>query len=318
MKEGIFMKKRLLAAAVSVFLLFTQSISAFADYDPAKVIIVRTAEELAAISGDGYYVLREDIDLEGFDWQGISDFSGTLTGMGHTIKNLTSDKCGLFERFGSGAVIRNIRLENVEIGTKSKMLGGIVSYVPSDAEDVIIENCSVSGVLNTLYSNSRSNLNFCGAIAGVVASKDCSVKYCSSSAIVEAVFGEGGIVGLNYGEIYGSFFTGRVGNAGNDHNFVEPLEDGSYLEIYAVSRISGGIAGTNYGKISECAVVLNDFDTADYFGLICGINIKGRGSVKDCFTPALFDLTKYYMDHYSNTANVLTSKEYSAEVKAYL
>lgn len=312
------MKKRLLAAALSVFLLFTQSISAFADYDPAKEITVRTAEELAAISGDGYYVLREDIDLEGFDWQGISDFSGTLLGMKHSIKNLSSDKCGLFKQLGSGAKIKDIRLENVEIGTKSKMLGGIVSYVPSDAEDVIIENCSVSGVLNTLYSSSKSNLNFCGAIAGVVASKDCSVKYCSSSATVEAVLGEGGIVGLNCGEIYGSFFTGRIGCARNNHNFVEPLEDGSYFEAYYVSYISGGIAGTNYGKISECAVVLNDFDTTDYFGLICGVNIKGRGSVKDCFTPASFDLSRYFMEHYSNTANILTSKEYSNAVKAYL
>ncbi len=314
------MKKKLLALAVSVLLLFTQSIAAYGSpayegYDSAKEIIVRTAQELAAISGDGYYVIREDIDLEGFDWQGISNFSGTLIGLGHTIKNLKSDKCGLFERVGSGARIKDLILEDVEIGTKTKMLGGIVSYVPSSAKDVTIENCSVSGVLNTLYDNSESKRNFCGAIAGVVASKDCSIKYCSSSATVEAICGEGGIVGLNYGKIYGSFFTGRVRCAGNNNYFLEPDEDGGYPLVYYFSHISGGIAAVNYGEISECAVILNDFDMAVYFGLICGINIKGKGSIKDCFTPSALDLSKYDIEHYSPTANVLTPKEYSNKFK---
>lgn len=306
--------KKVAAIALSIFLLFVQGMPAYADddaWEPTKMI--RTAEELAALSGGGKYALAEDIDLEGFDWKGISGFSGSLNGGSHTIRNLKSDKCGLFRQLGSGARISNIRLENVEIATNTKTLGGIVSYIPSGAEDIIIKNCSVSGILNNIYEK-PSRLNFCGAIAGVIASRDCVVDGCSSGAIVEGDYFEGGIVGLNYGKISNSFFTGTLNCSYNNHDYCKKdmvIVDGEelYTLLYYVGGTAGGIASVNFGEISGCAVLFQGFDEHIYFGQISGINIKNKGSIKNCFTPR--DYVPSVAEHYAKIANALSRSEYN-------
>lgn len=311
-RSGIM--KKLAAIALSIFIWFVQGIPAFADSgvsEPTQVI--RTAEELAAINGSGNYLIIENIDLEDFDWKGISNFSGTLNGGTHTIKNLKSDKSGLFKRLDSGACIKNIRLENVEIATTTKMLGGIVSYIPSSAKNITIENCMVSGILNNIYSG-NTRLNFCGAIAGVIASRDCSVVNCSSGATVEGILGEGGIVGLNYGKISGSFFTGELNNAQNNHDYykvdVEIVDgDEMYPMIYYASIVSGGITGVNFGEIRDCAVLIHEYSEVEYFGPISGINIKNKGSIDGCFTPKSYKST--IAEHYDDIANTLSSSGYS-------
>jgi len=57
-----------------------------------KTYYINTAQELADIRGNGSYRLGTDIDMTGFDWDGIKSFSGTLDGNGYTISNLSSDK----------------------------------------------------------------------------------------------------------------------------------------------------------------------------------------------------------------------------------
>lgn len=311
-KGGIM--KKLAVAALSMFVLLVQSIPAFADSSvPEPTKVIRTAEELAALSGGGNYKIIENIDLEGFDWKGISNFSGTLDGGLCTIRNLKSDKCGLFKRLDSGACVKNIRLEDVEIATTTKTLGGIVSYIPSSAKNITIENCIVSGILCNLYEG-KSKLDFCGAIAGVIASRDCTVTNCSSSATVEAVYREGGIVGLNYGKISNSFFTGILGCAYNDHDYCKKdmvIEDGKefYNLLYYAGGIAGGITSVNFGEISSCAVLLQGFDDHNYFGQISGINIKNKGSIKGCFTPQSH--ASFGCEHYDDIANTLSSSGYS-------
>ncbi|MDE6031808.1 MAG: hypothetical protein K2G32_09325, partial [Oscillospiraceae bacterium] len=260
------------------------------------------------------YKIIENIDLEGFDRKGISNFSGTLDGGLCTIRNLKSDKCGLFKRLDSGACVKNIRLEDVEIATTTKTLGGIVSYIPSSAKDITIDNCMVSGILCNLYEG-KSKLNFCGAIAGVIASRDCTVTNCSSSATVEAAHREGGIVGLNYGKISNSFFTGMLRCAYNDHDYckkdmvIDENGEEMYNLLYYVGGVAGGIACVNFGEISSCAVLLQGFDEHIYLGQISGINIKNKGRIGDCFIPKSHEL--FVAEHYDDIANTLSSSGYS-------
>lgn len=303
------MKKATMILFLAVFFVFQNTI-AFADNAETNAIIaISTADELSSITKSGSFYLKNDIDLEGFEWKGIRDFNGMLNGNGHAIQNMKSD-CGLFKKLSSGAVVKNIRLENTAIISKDKMLGGIVSYVPAKSQNVTIQNCSVSGVVYTAYSNPDSNLNFCGSIAGVVASKSCSVINCSSYADVEAVMCEGGIVGLNYGKIIGSFFTGKVGCAQNSSQYYYP-ESSDINDIYNLSLSSGGIAAVNYGEIEECAVLINNADCAVYFGTICGINIKNIGKITDCFKPQFPDFSSLENEHYDKVANVISRKTYS-------
>lgn len=278
------MKRKLrsiIAAVTAAFMFVIQPLSAGAEGTSVKVtdrIAVTTAEELAAVTGSGTYYIYQDIDLAGFDWKGISDFSGTLYAYNYSvIKNLTSSDCGLFRKLSSGARIDNIHIENAKITTGTRMLGGLVSYIPAGSKDVRITNCSVNGMVSTTYQGS-STKNYCGGIAGVVSAEDCVISGCSSSAFVCGVLGEGGIAGLNRGTISECVFTGCAMNSLN-----LPPEDPNEIktEEYHISAATGGISGVNYGAIENCTVLFSECGSAFYLGLVSGVNIKGRGVIKD-------------------------------------
>lgn len=111
--------------------------------------IIETAEDLAVLDIvtadyrlDGYYVLKNNIDLEGatFWHKGVYDtterkeidsdggFYGIFEGNGYTISNLKATYCGLFGRIGEGAIVRNLGVANVDVtGVKgfSTGIGGV-------------------------------------------------------------------------------------------------------------------------------------------------------------------------------------------------
>ncbi len=305
--------KSIITAAFTALVAIMLPFSANAADTGSKTIAVSTAEELAAITGNGTYCIYYDIDLEGFDWKGISDFSGTLYAYDCVIKNMTSDDCGLFRKLSSGAKIRNIHLENANIKTKTKMLGGLVSYIPASSKGVEITDCSVSGIVCTRYQGS-SNLAYCGGIAGVVKAKDCVISGCSSSALVAGLSGQGGIVGLNYGSISDCVFTGRVKNSDNLPP-EDPNED--WIEVYTVSFATGGITGVNVGNISSSIVLLTACDSAEYFGIISGVNITGKGKISNCTALQADRWTRDGdSENISEIANNVKSKALSLKLKS--
>lgn len=308
--------KSVIAAVAVAFFTILQPISANAADTANKSTAVITAEDLASVSGNGTYYIYQDIDLEGFDWKGISDFSGTLLAYNHSvIKNMSSDSCGLFRKLSSGAKIKNIHLENANIKTNTKMLGGLVSYIPASSKSVEIVDCSVNGMVSTTYEG-KSTMNYCGGIAGVVAAKDCVISGCSSAAYVGGVLGEGGIVGLNYGKINDCAFTGRIQNVKN-----APSENPDEVmdEVYYASFAMGGITGVNFGNISNSVVLFSDCGSAQYLGLISGVNIKGKGTIKDCVA---LRADRWSDDgdseNFSATANIVKSKNFSKVLKSLI
>lgn len=308
--------KSVIAAVAVAFFTILQPISANAADTANKSIAVLTAEDLASVSGNGTYYIYQDIDLEGFDWKGISDFSGTLLAYNHSvIKNMSSDSCGLFRKLSSGAKIKNIHLENANIKTNTKMLGGLVSYIPASSKSVEIVDCSVNGMVSTTYEG-KSTMNYCGGIAGVVAAKDCVISGCSSAAYVGGVLGEGGIVGLNYGKINDCAFTGRIQNVKN-----APSENPDEVmdEVYYTSFAMGGITGVNFGNISNSVVLFSDCGSAQYLGLISGVNIKGKGTIKDCVA---LRADRWSDDgdseNFNATANSVKSKNFSKVLKSWI
>lgn len=273
--------------------------------DSGKTYSILTAQELADIKGSGSYCLGADIDMTGFDWDGIRSFSGKLDGNGFAIKNLSSDT-GLFGTLKSGALIKDIRLENCEIVSDSKYIGAIATYIPADAVDVQIINCSVNGIVQTRYAKA-SRMNFCGALVGIVKSQSALISQCRSSAVVSAKYGIGGLVGLNYGKVENSAFTGVLSHYGYDHEHCNCGEEHRLLAYTA--RIQGGVCAVNRGQVTGCAV-LAYMKEAEYIGMISGIDIKGYGSVTNC--AALNDCSSWteYADKYSTSSNVLSSSAY--------
>ena len=82
--------KSIIVAVAAAFMTIMQPISANAADTANKSTAVITAEDLASVSGSGTYYIYQDIDLEGYDWKGISDFSGTLLAYNHSvIKNMS-------------------------------------------------------------------------------------------------------------------------------------------------------------------------------------------------------------------------------------
>lgn len=279
-------------------------VTAFAkDARTGAVHGVRTAEELMAISGSGSYALYEDIDLSGIEWTGIKSFSGKLYGNGHEIKDLRSESSGLFRSLGSGAEITDLRLENCEIVTKTKYLGGIVSCIPQNAKNVRITNCAVSGLVETRFGDESSKLNYCGAVAGLVKSRSAVISGCSGSAYVIGGMGVGGIAGLNYGKIENSAFTGRIGNYGNDHVHCDcPVDEGAveqdHTAEYCLSWTQGGICAVNCGTLNNCVSLVSTIGDAERTGMICGINLIGKGVLRDCISLHSIGSTEgeYYDD----------------------
>jgi hypothetical protein len=72
---------------------------------------------------NGHYILEADLDFADETWPAIfatGNFTGSIEGNGHTIKNVTfkqtkmdAENCGLFGTVQSGCVIENVTFENV-------------------------------------------------------------------------------------------------------------------------------------------------------------------------------------------------------------
>ena len=136
---------------------------------------VATADEFVKIGKNptGKFILTADIDMDGKDFKGFtSDFSGTIDGQGHKVKNLKvefdgDNEKGVFYKTVS-ATIKNIAFENMQVlGHGTKRIGLVgnalgttfeqvavtgkvdgddnVALLAGHAENVTIKNCYVSG-----------------------------------------------------------------------------------------------------------------------------------------------------------------------------
>ncbi|MBR2353208.1 MAG: hypothetical protein IKA76_01740 [Clostridia bacterium] len=91
------------------------------DHPTEKAIQIRTVEDLRRISGNGNYILENDIDLGGIQWEPINNFHGWLDGNGFVISNFFVE--GEYEYagfFGRGdATVSNLGLENFTIDVRA-------------------------------------------------------------------------------------------------------------------------------------------------------------------------------------------------------
>ncbi len=250
-------------------------------------------------------------------------FKGCFDGAGHTIYNLwysgTTDYDDWNDPFGSGkldftawnkalfglldgAVIRNLRLENVSI-TGSALIGGLAV----EAHNSTFSGVSVSGDI------SSPDFDAGGSAAGLVAEAyACRFSDCSADVRVKGKSGSGALVGRLYGaslienctvagEVYGSNnIGGMVGVAARDENSSSdetPLITGS-LSSATVTVLSGrnqgnsgaGFIGLNYGTVIRCGASGNVKVTSDAGAGFCYDNF---GTIETCYA-----LGNVYNDEY--------------------
>lgn len=240
----------------------------------SKETAVRTPEQLMNMERDGAYYLAGDIDLSGVKWKPISDFSGILDGNGHAVYGLTSETYGLFSTLSSGAEIKNVMLREAYITSKYKTVGGIVSVIPSGA-DVTIDNCYVSGVVASCRTKFKQNTSStAGAIVGKNNSSSAVISSCYSNAVVTSERTVGGIAGVNRGTIKSCGFEGQLGSSYNVYE-LGCDENGLKTELYQYLYCVGGIAGFNYGRITNSYSACTRVEIGTYYGGIVGVLQNG-------------------------------------------
>ena len=227
-------------------------------------------------------------DGQGFEPIGTYDashpeyrFTGSFDGGNHTIAGLYINRGtkynGLFGWAASSAVIENLGLVAVDV-TGYGYSGGLLAYNKGGT----VSNCFVTGRITGIdYANSVGGLvgrnqggtisdsfaegsvsvapNYGHYVGGLVGytSQDSAIIDCYAAVDVSAAGRLGGLVGLNWGNISGSFALGNVAGSGNNVGGLVGENSAAISNSYASGNVSGedfvgGLVGTQaHGSISN-------------------------------------------------------------------
>ena len=202
-----------------------------------------------------YYVLTNDIDLEGREFPIISEFAGVLNGDGHKIINLnitssTSEYAAMIAT--CRGTVKNLSVYGT-VASASLYTAAIAGRLRGGT----IENCQNYCTVNSSYSGA-----YVGGLAGYVSEKgeilDCA----------------------NYGRIGGSYAGGIAGNI--IYESLENVDDtpsitGCLNTASVLGHCAGGICGRQTGTtIRECV------STGTITGGECAGGIVGRAYARNC------------------------------------
>ncbi len=198
---------------------------------------ITNASELANISSNlsGKYILMDNIDLSGIDFEPIgnstSPFTGVLDGNNYTIRNMNINSgnqyVGLFGYVKNGT-IENLILEDATVistysstsTSNASHIGGVVGYITgtSTSNVATINNTRIMGnssiKTSEIEEEKRANRVNIGGIAGYAYSNttitntytNVNIRANTTSGVIDA----GGLIGYNTGTIAESSATGEV------------------------------------------------------------------------------------------------------------
>ncbi|WKW51488.1 two-partner secretion domain-containing protein [Rhodomicrobium lacus] len=244
----------------------------------------------------GNYALAQNLDASGTTYAHavVSNFSGTFTGLGHTISNLTlsvsQEGAGLFgtvgqwTRVGSTDIkdigtttIRDIGVENLSI-TSTASSG--TSY-PAGA----LAAYSYGSILNAWSSGSiTSQNNYAGGLVGVMSSDGSvylTLRNVKSSVTVAGAAYVGGLAGsTSYVNISNASATGNVSGA-TSGGLVGSASGTNVSNSYARGNGgTGGLIGSWGGVANTANAISNSFATgnAGAGGLVGALSSSVGGS----------------------------------------
>ena len=252
------------------------------EINPYVIRTVAQLQNLATQVNEGnefkgkYFILASDLNLSGINWEPIgygrtddadpypddgtafNGFAGHFDGDGHTISNLQIHRApatttweesyvGLFGCVESGASIKNLSIENIDISANS-LIGSVVGYVPNDEVAnpgvTIFDNITVTG---SIKINGQTN------IGGILGRNEPRTKLIMTNCHVEA--DEGSNITAIAGAWESNFVGGIVGAAysGNSNTFNNVSVEN--LVISGDVEAVGGIAGLiNVGEVSNISL----------------------------------------------------------------
>lgn len=273
-KEG-----RLLAAALSLTLAFSQCLPALAQEEPAatyeeylsgenrdridvgqyETVRIANVEQLRELADSCAYdewsrnkrvMLEADLDLEGKSVE-IPVFGGIFDGQGHTISGLEIERegsqAGLFRYLQQGAVVQDLTVAQARVLPQGS--GCQVGILAGQNYGSIV-NCRVFGVLEGEEE--------VGGIVGVNAQSGV-IRSCIAEVTVLGNRRSGGIAGSNHGTLNNCVNRGNINIYTNDMVYeledftMENLEEASSGTKLDAHMDTGGIAGISDGKIYYCS-----------------------------------------------------------------
>ena len=234
---------------------------------PSGYTPIYDAEDLANIANDmtGKYILMNDIDLSGIDWQPLkasspggytSGFTGILEGNGYTIRNLSCTdevSAGLFDENYNGT-IQNLALTGtVTVANTNHFNGYAAGLCASNFVGGIIKNCTVAATITNAGSTYTTD------VAGIAASNFGTISYCRFTGTIRAVSGGDAILDVNGAAALGGWGEITAGGIAATHYSDSPLTacemtgnillQGNVEDVYA-----GGLVAKDSGSLDQCRV----------------------------------------------------------------
>lgn len=267
--------------------------------------LINTLSELAALTNNpdaiasGFYAINSDIDAGSrvFDGVVIYTLSGTLAGMGHSIRNLTiTDDWGekahaLIETTTDTAVIRDLTLLNTNIlaGHASPRASGVAAALVYSNQGLISNTYAYGGYISGYLD-----------VGGLVVSNSGSIINSGTDISVSGRTYVGGLASSNgmFGIISNSFANGPlfVGSPSTTFGGWENAGD------------AGGLVGFNGGLISDshANVAITAYNAINIGGLVgnnisIGFGLPG-GEIKNSSATGWINATWEYPQFAVNTS----------------
>ncbi|MDR2884767.1 MAG: InlB B-repeat-containing protein [Deferribacteraceae bacterium] len=223
-------------------------------------IVVKTADDLAAIKAYGNYILMNDIDLAGRNWVAIPALRGKFYGNCNVIRNMTitgevtGTRVGLFGYIYYTARVKDVALENINIDVLFEGdVGGIAGYIAGNVYDSYVTG-SIKALDNVVGVSNDLRLNV-GGIAGRTGNTgNRTIVYNSYSDVT-----------INAGGTYYLSVGGLVGNTST------MIVDGSYSRV---TITADGQDGVFVGGLIGSGVISTDNSYS-----VGQIDVRGEGSV---------------------------------------
>lgn len=275
------------------------------DSVPQDYIGIYTAEDLDNIRNDlnANYILMDDIDLSGLQWDPIgrfkSEFNGTLDGNGHRITSLHvtvnemndthSAYAGLFgavkfATFKNLMVSGSVSLTGIDVfGLSDYNVAGIAA----DASNTTFDNCTSDVSITT--DSTSANL-YVGGIAGI-AYKSPTITNCinyGTIVVANHLQGHTGSDSAMVGGVVGSI----TAEYSTHYDSLLFCKNEGKVSVQADASIwCGGLAGySSSGDISSCGSIADvaiispsDMVTRHRTQAAGGLVGETRGSISSCY-----------------------------------
>jgi hypothetical protein len=253
-----------------------------------------------------HFVLGNDIDASatsGLDWnQGAgfepigtneNRFTGKLDGKGKKITGLTinrpnTDNGGLFGIIGSGGVVTDVGLEEINIKGRQNV-GGLAGYsvgtITNSYATGSVSGRDRVGGLAGFHDGTITSSYATGSVSGSVSdsgglvggNRNGTIAYSYATGSVSGEDVVGGLAGFNIGTIANSYATGSVSGEDVVGGLTGRNDYGTITYSYASGSVSGSGAVSGLTGSNNNGTIINSFWDTQTTGVSASGDDNGEG-----------------------------------------